>query len=1022
MKRASTKEHVDDRNVEGIYAAGKKALKGVLMNMMGILSKLLLWVTFALVVCPSPVLADELTTYELKLAAPITTWDEAIPLGNGMLGGLLWGQGNTINLSLDRGDLWDETTQPEILEGDWTFANMQKLINENWGEFMRRYSHSYNHPAPTKLPGGRLVLTLSDEKKAGNFSLNMKNAIATANFTDGSKLDCFFCAEQRVALIRIDGSDVTSKFIRPGGIDRLNYKPAEFGSKDGMNWMLQEASEGLVYATLTASKRIGKQTLIAVAITTNREDVNEPNPLALAKSRVSKALGTGFEKMFDSHKKWWDDFWAVSEVNVPDERIQRHYNLVKYYYGAASRPDAPSMPLQAVWTQDSGGLPPWKGDFHHDLNTQMTYLAYHKAGLTDAGMSFINHMWDLLPEYRKFAKDFFGVEGAAIPTVMSLNGKPLGGWPQYSLSSSYSIWVGQSFYLHWKHTMDEKFLREKAYPWMDEIVSTIVKLLAEKDGKLYFQLSSSAEIFDASPRAYLKPNSNQDLSMLHWAFEAMAEMADALDKQDDVEKWNALRGQLNDLHVDDNNVLMFSSNEPFNQSHRHHAHTMAIHPFGTLNIDGTDEDRRIIEATLEEMDKLGTQAWTGYSFSWFASMLARAGQPELAYQYLTYYERAFILRNGFHVNGDQIGAGLSGFRYRPFTLEGNFLAMEAVHDMILQSWPVNIAEDPTPVIRLFPAMPWKWHNADFRDIRAEGGFIVSAERKNNATTRFKITAMTDGVLRLRDNFGGAKPEFNRKTKKVGSDFIIKLKAGQTLTGKLAEIDKIPPQTKASIEAGKRIRRVEDIAASKKYKISSAKIPLRIGADSNGQNRFVGDIARISVYDRVLTAGEIAVLAVKDGQSPQAMKGCVVSYDFSDKRSGAYVSGGSKKFPVSVNGNPAEIDAPKGLGKALRLDGDSFLETAHDKSLNCNKAVTLEAWICPKQLGGRVIDKSVAGSSQGYNMDTYAGSVRLVSKADTSNPRSKQKLPLNEWIHVAGTIDGETGDTTIYIDGKKVETK
>jgi len=959
-----------------------------------------------------PALGDDCDVYGLKLQAPIATWDEGIPLGNGMLGGLLWGQGNTINLSLDRGDLWDETLVPEILEGDWNYANMKKLIADDWGEFMRRYSNCYNRPAPTKLPGGRLVLTLDSDKKADNFTLDMKKALGTVNFTDGSMLECFFLAEERVALIRVDASDVTSNFIRPDGIDRLKYKPAQFGADNGTNWMVQEAADGLVYATLTVSKRIGDQTLIAVTITTNREDSKEPDPLALARSRISKALSIGFEQLFGSHLQWWEDFWAISEIKVPDERIQRHYNLCKYYYGAASRPDAPSMPLQAVWTQDSGGLPPWKGDFHHDLNTQMTYIAYHKAGLTDSGMSFINHMWDLLPEYRKFAKDFFGVEGAAIPTVMSLNGKPLGGWPQYSLSSSYPIWVGHSFYLHWKHTMDEQFLREKAYPWMDEIVSTIVKLLEEKDGKLYFELSSSAEIFDNSKRAYLKPNSNQDLSMLIWAFEAMAEMADELGKKDDVQKWEALREKVNDLHVDQNNVLMFCSNEPFNQSHRHHAHTMAIHPFGTLNIDGSDKDRQVIAATLEKMDQLGTRAWTGYSFSWFASILARAGQPELAYQYLTYYERAFILRNGFHVNGDQIGAGLSGFSYRPFTLEGNFLAMEAVHDMLLQSWPVNIMKDPTPVIRLFPAMPWRWHDASFNELRAEGGFIVSAERKNNTTTHFIIKATRNSVLRLRDNFGDAVPEFSRKVNKDGRDFVIKLKTGQTLTGKLTAPDTLLKEPQASIEVRRRLQRIDEIQAQRKYKIISTKIPLRIGADSNGQTGFVGDISRVSVFSRVLSANEIAEVAVRSTKSTQGIKGCIVSCDFDDMQSQTYVSAG----------NSIQVAAPEGLGKALRFDGSSYLSIPHDESLNCNTAVTLEAWICPKKLGGRIIDKSIAGTSQGYDMDTYTGSVRLVSNADTSNPMSKQKLQLNTWVHVAGTIDGESGETAIYIDGKKVETK
>jgi alpha-L-fucosidase 2 len=760
---------------------------------------------------------DPANTFQLTLDAPITTWDEAIPLGNGMLGGLLWGSGNTINLSLDRGDLWDETTPPEIEEGNWNYANMKQLVKENFGEFMRRYDGTYNHPAPTKLPGGRLVLTLSPAKQAQDFTLDMKSATGTVAFHDGGKLVCFFHAEERVALIRVDDTNVASKFIRPDGIDRLNYGKAQFGQEDDTSWMVQEASDGLVYATVTCTKRIGDQTILAVAITTNREDVNQSDPLALARSRIAEAFVSGFDRLLRSHKQWWDGFWVRSEVTIPDERIQRHYNLVKYFYGAASRPDAPSMPLQAVWTQDSGGLPPWKGDFHHDLNTQMTYLAYHKAGLVDSGMSFINHMWRLLPAYRTFAKEFFDVDGAAVPAVMTLNGKPLGGWPQYALSPTYAIWIGQSFYLHWKHTMDDEFLRDRAYPWMNEVVGAIVGLLEEKDGKLYLPLSSSAEIHDASPSAYLKPNSNQDLSMLHWAFEAMAEMADALDQIDDVAKWRSLRDKLNDLHVDENGILMFSSDEPFNQSHRHHAHAMAIHPFATLNIDGTDKDRQVIQATLNKMDQLGTQAWTGYSFSWFACLLARAKQPELAFQYLTYYERAFILRNGFHVNGDQIGTGLSRFRYRPFTLEGNFLAMEAVHDMVLQSWPVNLAEDPTPVIRIFPAMPWRWHQASFRDLRAEGGFVVSAQWENNATTRCEIRATVDGQLRLRDNFDGREPTFNRETTRDARDFVLNLKAGETLVGTLARPSQLSPEPTDSIDVSKRLERIEQLRAAKMQK-------------------------------------------------------------------------------------------------------------------------------------------------------------------------------------------------------------
>ena len=108
----------------------------------------------------------------------------------------------------------------------------------------------------------------------------------------------------------------------------------------------------------------------------------------------------------------------------------------------------------------------------------------------------------------------------------------------------------------------------------------------------------------------------------------------------------------------------------------------------------------VVEGVLAEVSVEGTE-W--FRPGCFRRRLARAGRAEQALSYLVDYERAFILRNGFHANGDQIGAGLSRFRYRPFTLEGNFLAMQAVHEMLLQSWGGRV--------RVFPAVPKTWAEA-----------------------------------------------------------------------------------------------------------------------------------------------------------------------------------------------------------------------------------------------------------------------------------------------------------------------
>ena len=96
----------------------------------------------------------------LKLAAPINTWDEAVPLGNGAMGLLLWGQGNTIRLSLDRGDLWDERPSKDFLkvQNRFNWAEMQRLVAENkMDEFNDVFDSNYDYNGPpTKLPAGRV--------------------------------------------------------------------------------------------------------------------------------------------------------------------------------------------------------------------------------------------------------------------------------------------------------------------------------------------------------------------------------------------------------------------------------------------------------------------------------------------------------------------------------------------------------------------------------------------------------------------------------------------------------------------------------------------------------------------------------------------------------------------------------------------------------------------------------------------------------------------------------------------------
>ncbi len=744
----------------------------------------------------------------LKLQAPIKTWDEAVPLGNGLLGGLLWGEGSLLRLSLDRGDLWDERPSAQFLKARdrFNWAAMQRMVAQNrMEEFNEVFDSNYDYNgAPTKLPAGRLEVSLDPAQPIEAFELNLASAEGIAGLKGGRQIRVFVNAgdvAHPVALLQFPGSSVKAfRLLSPESVKKLDYPPAEPGEANGLRWFKQAGANGFSYAVCCGSRAFEGSTLLAVTVATSLEG---RDPVAVARTRVQRALREGYARLFTAHARWWTDFWGHSQVNVPEDDLLRHYYLVRYYYGAASRRGAPPMPLQGIWSADAGSLPPWKGDYHNDLNTQMTYLAYRTSGDFEEGASFLEYLWNLLPKFRKFAADFYGAPGAAVPGVMSLAGQPLGGWGQYSLSPTMGAWNAHLFYLHWRSTGDRSFLHDRAYPFCREIGTCLRALLKpDEHGILKLPLSSSPEIFDNSRRAFLKPNSNYDLACLKMLFLALAEMATTLRDRQAAADWAAIVAQLGDFHTGSDGVLLLDESTPLPGSHRHLSNLMPLHPFNLITVDGGEREKRTIAASLEQWDRYGTRAWCGYSFSWMACLRARVGDPEAALHNLDVYARAFVLRNGFHANGDQTHSGFSDFTYRPFTLEGNFLAMEAVHEMLLQSWSPNPGTAEPGTLRLFPATPWRWHNASFEDLRAEGGHKVSARRENNATTWFRIVAGQTGLLKIRDNFGGTDPKWNRGgVNKVGSDYELTVKKGEMVEATLPRPLRVPPAPADVIKAG-----------------------------------------------------------------------------------------------------------------------------------------------------------------------------------------------------------------------------
>jgi alpha-L-fucosidase 2 len=135
-------------------------------------------------------------------------------------------------------------------------------------------------------------------------------------------------------------------------------------------------------------------------------------------------------------------------------------------------------------------------------------------------------------------------------------------------------------------------------------------------------------------------------------------------------------------------------------------------------------------------------------------MAARARDGERAEKALEIFATAFTLRSSFHCNGDQSGKGYSKLTYRPFTLEGNFAMAAGLQEMLLQSHAGQVM--------LFPAVPAHWKDAEFRTLRAEGAFLISARMKNGKLSRVEVVAEKGGRLKLVSALTGPLVEWNMK--------------------------------------------------------------------------------------------------------------------------------------------------------------------------------------------------------------------------------------------------------------------
>jgi hypothetical protein len=269
------------------------------------------------------------------------------------------------------------------------------------------------------------------------------------------------------------------------------------------------------------------------------------------------------------------------------------------------------------------------------------------------------------------------------------------------------------------------------YPLLKGSINLYLKLLKYgPDGKLHLPLLHSPEY---SLEGDI--DNNYNLSLLRWGCTTLLDLNGRYGFKDPQKlEWERI---VRDLvaYPQNENGFMIGATVPFARSHRHWSHLLMVWPLHMLSVE-QPENKALVEKTLTHwLTVEGGKQIYGWSSAAASLLYSSMGDGNKALEHLRAHHnnKLFVMPNTMYIEGSPV-------------IECSLFAAKSLQDMLLQSWGDRI--------RIFPAIPAEWKEASFHDLRAEGAFLVSAERRNGKTDWVRIKSLAGAPCRIRPGFTG----------------------------------------------------------------------------------------------------------------------------------------------------------------------------------------------------------------------------------------------------------------------------